>query len=89
MTKLYAFWRYDRFPFVLGGEVLGIDDEGFVHVRGYDGMRFRPLKIVTAAAGERINESLESLRAAEAKARREHDTAWRARVEALLPEAAR
>lgn len=34
--KLYAFWKYGRPPYLLGGEVLEIREDGGVYVKGYD-----------------------------------------------------
>ncbi len=34
--KLYAFWKYDSPPYMLGGEVLKIREDGGVFVKGYD-----------------------------------------------------
>lgn len=34
--RLYAFWKYDRPPYMLGGEVLKIREDGGVFVKGYD-----------------------------------------------------
>lgn len=34
--RLYAFWKYDSPPYVLGGEVLQIRKDGGVFVKGYD-----------------------------------------------------
>lgn len=34
--RLYAFWKYDRPPYLLGGEVLKVREDGGVFVKGYD-----------------------------------------------------
>lgn len=35
--KLYAFWKYDSPPYLLGGEVIKIrEEDGGVFVKGYD-----------------------------------------------------
>ena len=87
MKKLFAFWRYDQFPFVLGAEVEDIDDDGWVKAKGYDGMKFKPIKIVPAEVGEQISSLLKKLEADERHARREHDETWRSRAAMILPEA--
>ena len=59
----YAVWEYDQFPFVLCGKVIGKDDsEGRVAVEGYDGMRFKPLRVVTGADGEVLCGNLQWLK---------------------------
>ena len=87
MKKLFAFWRYDQFPYVLGAEIEYINDDGFVRAKGFGGMMFRPIKIVPIAAGEQINAKLKKLEADERYARGEHDRVWRDCVAFVLPEA--
>lgn len=86
--RLFAFWRYSSYPFVLGAEVVGFSDDGWVEAAGYGGMRFRPIKIVPVAAGVKIHAALKRLEAEEREAREAHDSAWLARVAELLPELA-
>jgi len=59
--SLYAFWKYDQFPYVLGGEVRTFLKDGSVTVRGYDGMAFTPVKIVPAKVGLALRETLNGL----------------------------
>jgi hypothetical protein len=60
--KLFAFWRYDAYPFVLGGEITKMREDGAVEVQGFgSGFWFHPFKIVPLAEGERIKRELESL----------------------------
>lgn len=65
--KLYAFWKYDNPPYLLGGEVESIDEDGFVTVKGYSSFRFRPVKIVSLEKGIKLHKELHK---AEAKYRR-------------------
>jgi hypothetical protein len=59
----YAFWEYDQFPFVLSGEIIGREDsEGRVRVKGYDGMRFTPLRVISGAKGKIASDNLERLK---------------------------
>lgn len=44
--KLYAIWANDRFPNVLGGEVIEVKPQGFCTVKGYDGMKFKYLQLL-------------------------------------------
>jgi hypothetical protein len=62
--RLYAFWKYDQFPFVLGGEVTAMQSDGSVETVGYGkGYWFTPFKIVPLADGRKIAKELERLRA--------------------------
>jgi hypothetical protein len=60
-VRLYAFWRYSCFPFVLGGEVLEVRDDGLVKVKNYGGATFRPIKILPYDAGRQLWERLRDL----------------------------
>lgn len=57
--KLYAFWRYDYFPYVLGGTVTKINDDSTVSIKEYGNARFAPLKIVPFKAGMVIQQDLD------------------------------
>ena len=69
---MFAFWRYDQFPYVLGGPVVGgPDSTGLVQVKGYATERpdgtygggwFMPLLLVSVESGEQINKQLEGIR---------------------------
>ena len=48
---LYAFWNYDICPFMLGGEVKEIRPNGYVVIKGYMGMSFKPIAILPDQAG--------------------------------------
>ena len=60
--SLYAFWKYDQFPYVLGGEVLTFLKNGGVTVRGYTGELFTPIKIVPWAAGVELHAMLNEVK---------------------------
>lgn len=49
----YAFWRYDKFPFVLGGQVTDIYDDGRVEIQGFgrNTTGFQPLIIFPLKEG--------------------------------------
>lgn len=49
--KLYAFWKYDVPPYVLGGEVTEIKSNGRVCVKGFTGYSFLPLQILPLEEG--------------------------------------
>ena len=59
-NKDYAFWKYDRFPFVLGGEVTGFRGDGWVETENYGwGCYFKPIKIVPLEDGLAMQEELD------------------------------
>lgn len=53
-TRLFAFWRYDLFPYMLGAEVEEVLDNGWVSAKGYDGMRFNPIRVMDLASGRKL-----------------------------------
>jgi hypothetical protein len=59
--KLMAFWRYDQYPYVLGGEVEDFASKGNVKIKGYDGFVINPIVIYQYEEGKAIKDKLESL----------------------------
>lgn len=59
--NLYAFWKYDLFPYVLGGEVTEFQGEK-VKVKGYDNYLFKPIKVVDLATGKKMKAEIEQAR---------------------------
>ncbi len=54
--KLYAFWKYDVFPYILGGHITRISSNGSVETKEYGpGNYFKPFKIVPAKTGEKLH----------------------------------
>ncbi len=62
--KLWAFWPYDQFPFLLSGKVSEQLEDGRVKVEGYTGMVFRPVYLASGGAGERLDRELRRVREA-------------------------
>lgn len=60
--KLFAFWEYDLYPYLLGAEIVEMLDSGRVKAKGYDGMIFTPVLIVPVATGRKIREKLQRLK---------------------------
>lgn len=65
-NKLYAFWKYDQFPYVLGGEATkaikdSVSGKVYYQIKGYDGMQFLPLKVVDLSVGLKIQKKLDDL----------------------------
>ena len=57
MNKMYAFWKYDIPPFLLGGEVKEIQEDGCVSVVGYTS-KFKPVLIVPIEKGIKLQKKL-------------------------------
>jgi hypothetical protein len=59
----FAFWRYDMFPYVLGGKIIRRFKDGTVEVEGYGpGFYFKPIKVMPYKQGESIWNALTDLR---------------------------
>lgn len=58
--KQYAFWEYDIPPFLLGGVVEKVDEEGYVTIENrYQGYRFRPVAVVPLKEGLKMQKKLD------------------------------
>lgn len=55
---LWAFWPYDRFPYLLSGKVTEQLEDGRVKVEGYTGMLFKPVFLSSGAAGEKLSREV-------------------------------
>lgn len=86
VSGLFAFWRYDQFPYVLGAEIARMDDVGNVYAPSYQSW-FRPIKTMPTRAGKALNQRLERMRAEHGAARALLDAAWNKALFDLMPEA--
>ena len=66
--KLYAFWKNDTPPYLIGGEVDRILEDGYVVAKNFGGYKFNPVKIVPLDIGLELKEKLN-------KAYNEYETA--------------
>lgn len=75
MRRLFAFWKYDLPPYVLGGEVTRMNDNGAVETQNYGRNNwFKPIKLMPVKQGRILLERLEKREAEHRKAERElHD----------------
>jgi len=60
MDKLYAFWKYDLFPYLLGGEIESFKEGGRVYVPSYQAS-FRPVLILQGPEGQELQRRLHNL----------------------------
>ena len=89
VKDLFAFWRYDLFPYVLGGTVVEMSDKGNIRTREYDYMWFTPIKIMPLDAGKALWSRIDKVRNEHHVALREFDKEWRSKIEQLLPDVVR
>lgn len=61
--KLFAFWKYDLFPYLLGAKVEQVRDDGWVTTEGYQGMVFNPVRVLGGKTGEKLHAELKELTA--------------------------
>ncbi len=66
--KLYAFWENDTPPYLIGGEVEKILEDGWITSKNFVGYKFKPVKIVSFDVGLELKEKLN-------KAYNEYETA--------------
>ena len=57
---LYAFWKYDQFPYIIGGEVSKINGKGHVYAPSYQSW-FVPLKILPIIEGKELGIKIKEL----------------------------
>ncbi len=86
VTGLFAFWRYDQYPYVLGAEVTRMNNTGDVYAPSYQRW-FRPIKMMPTKAGKALDARLQQMRAEHAAAHALLDAAQNKTLFDLLPEA--
>lgn len=59
--ELYAFWRYDVDPYILGAKIEEFLDDGTVVPVGYQGAKVRPVVILPGEAGKNALEKIKEL----------------------------
>lgn len=79
--ELYAFWKYDSFPYLLGGTVTRMDERGNVETEEF-GINhwFRPIKLVPVKHGRMVNAALKALEGAFRSAHDDFLDDWDRRV---------
>jgi len=86
IQELYAFWKYDTYPFCLGGEVSEITEKGNVIPVGYQGHIFKPIKLVPKEQGLKIKQQLDELKDQYQKAQDELSKSFKEKANEILPE---
>ncbi len=57
LTKLdgvFVFWKYDLYPYVLGGEATKLRKDGAVYVPSYQGWFTNPIRFTTLEHGKEL-----------------------------------
>lgn len=81
-VKMWAFWKYDIFPYVLSAEIIQQNTNGRVKVKGYDGPWFRPFYIATGRHGEDLHNTVQKL----LKFSKEHQQAFKHTLGMIIEE---
>lgn len=96
MSKMWAVWKYDLYPFYLCGEVVnGPSDESRVQVKGYatkgdDGIYrggwFTPEMLVSEKKGMELKDKFSRLKDAREASLKITRAEWRDELNKILPE---
>lgn len=81
---LWAFWRYDLFPYLLGGRVTKSYASGTVKVEGYGDHTFRPKMLLLGKEGEELCDKLKALTAERDDMLKGVEATFRKKLDALL-----
>lgn len=85
---LFAFWPYDYFPYVLGGTVTKIHDNGRVEIKEYgSGYSFEPIKILPYKAGLALYQKVKLLKEEYEKTSRDLREKKEKELVCMMPEA--
>ena len=84
--ELFAFWRHDMYPYVLGVTVVKILEDGKVQTKEYgNGYVFKPLLILPLKEGKELRQKLGELEAGYRKAQDDLRKKWFAKALELTP----
>lgn len=82
---LFAFWSYDRFPYVLGGPIEKMIEGGYIKATNYGSSCFNPIKILLESEGEELLLKLEELRVQHKKALDQVNDEYNIKLKELAP----
>ena len=85
-AKLYAFWRYDKYPYVVGGTITVMRENGWVECKEYGpGHCFKPLIVLPVEAGRALRKQLDSLDEGYREAQKKLHDEWMTKALAVHP----
>lgn len=85
--KLFAFWRYSSFPYLCGGEVVKLRNDGYVMTKEFGvGNYFRPIKFLPNDAGRSLLVKLKNLIIEHRKSEEKFNDGWQAEIDKLFLE---
>lgn len=82
--KIWAFWEYDRYPYLLSGPVKRITDEGYATVDNYGGATFRHNFVLNAKQGKSLQFELDVLEAKFSKEKEELTKIYKEKLDNVL-----
>lgn len=82
--KLFAFWNYDQYPYVLGAEVEELKGDS-VRPKGYGGYTFKHIHITDYESGVVIKDQLDYLKVKFEKERLELSKSYREQAKKIAP----
>jgi hypothetical protein len=82
--RLFAFWGNDLYPYVLGDEVVEMDDNGNIKAKAYGG-RFKPIKILPLEAGQKLMAEIKAVSDAQRRALKAFNKEWLERLKKAAP----
>jgi hypothetical protein len=83
--SLVAFWKNDRFPYVLGSPVDTINADGTVKCQGYPSYRFTPILLLPLAAGLKVGKQLAEIEARRGRELEELEARYLKEIEQVFP----
>lgn len=83
---MFAFWKYDLYPYYIGGKVTEDFGDDGVEVAGYPGSIVRPTFFLPDEKGEKLVEELKDLKFRERVARDVLKEEWIEKLNMYLPE---
>jgi hypothetical protein len=85
MKGYYAFWRYDVYPFILGGTITNMDKNGFIETEEYGvGRYFKPMAILPGNAGKELHHKIKVMTDERNTALEKFNLTWRIKISELI-----
>lgn len=78
--KLFGFWRYDSYPYILGASIERFTPGGYIVPADFGGRCYKPILILPFNEGKILRERLKNLEVGYERAEKEMRAGW---IEAL------